>query len=448
FDDESRRRFLSTLESLFTQEIDARDGGDNPRSHEAVALTMREAVRLLELGDEATATDIRGLTASLQSLARRPDTLRRFAEAIGNPANRGSSSAVGAPRVAPPLSPRFGEAMWRLQAGAFQREVEMTEAAIAEHTVVDSGLLHTGDTDPRDLHWLAGTHVRLGALALWEDGPITGPLRIAGTYGAITDGLNLIDSLVTVESFPPWPLISSMTSREVCVVIALKTTERDWGILALVADVEPATTREAYQHWAALLCAALESQRLQEAVSRSALFDPLTGLPNRQLFVREVEHSLAQWRRSGTPFAVLFLDLDGFKLINDSFGHHVGDLVLKAVGEDIQRELRSVDTAARFGGDEFVILLANTEPEGARLAALRVQAALAAPHRFDEQQMPIGASVGVATSRNGYASAEAILRDADAAMYRAKDTRPGTTVVFDLPLTGDDAGGATSPAPG
>src|SRR5690606_25500601 len=165
--------------------------------------------------------------------------------------------------------------------------------------------------------------------------------------------------------------------REVCVVVPVKTPERDWGLLAVVAEIDPTTARETYQHWAALLCAALESQRREEEVRRSALFDALTGLPNRQLFVQQLEQALARWKRSATPFSVLFLDLDGFKLINDSLGHQMGDMVLQTVGAKLKQQLRAVDTAARFGGDEFVILLADTDADSALLVIRRVQSELA-----------------------------------------------------------------------
>src|SRR5690606_35262813 len=125
---------------------------------------------------------------------------------------------------------------------------------------------------------------------------------------------------------------------------------------------ETTTARETFQHWAALLCAALESQHRQAELRRTALFDSLTDLPNRQLFVQQLEQAISRWKRDGTPYSVLFLDLDGFKLINDSLGHQMGDRVLKTVGTEIARQLRGVQTAARFGGDEFVILLADTEP--------------------------------------------------------------------------------------
>ena len=218
------------------------------------------------------------------------------------------------------------------------------------------------------------------------------------------------------------------------MVVPVSTRERDWGLLAVVAVIDPTTASETFQHWAALLCTSLESQRLQEVVRRSALFDALTGLPNRQLFVRQLEHALALWRRSQTPFAVLFLDVDGFKLINDSLGHQMGDRVLIAVGADIKEELRSVDTGARFGGDEFVILLNDTDAAGALAVAQRVQARLAKVHEFDGHEIVTRASIGIATSVIDYASAEEVLHDADTAMYRAKSAEPGTVAFFDAPM--------------
>ena len=167
---------------------------------------------------------------------------------------------------------------------------------------------------------------------------------------------------------------------------------------------------------------------------KSALYDALTGLPNRQLFLERLEYALALWQRSGTPFAVLFLDLDGFKLINDSLGHQMGDRVLTAVGARIVRELRAVDTGARFGGDEFVMLLADTDPAGALVVAKRVQAALAEVHELDGHEIATRASLGIATSAIGYTSAEEVLRDADTAMYRAKSAEPGTLAIFDAAM--------------
>ena len=174
---------------------------------------------------------------------------------------------------------------------------------------------------------------------------------------------NLVDSRLTAETFPPEQLVETVVAvdGEICVVVPVRTTTRDWGLLAVVGAIDSTSARETYQHWAALLCASLESQRLQEEVRRSALYDSLTGLPNRRLFLEKLKAAIALRGRSGAQFGVLFLDLDGFKLINDSLGHQMGDRVLTAVGDRIGAELRAVDTGARFGGDEFAILLHDTD---------------------------------------------------------------------------------------
>jgi len=404
--------------------------------HDAVRATVRDAVHLLESGDNVTTAQIQTLTTSLQRLTSRPETLHRFGDAIADYAQRVRTSTVPTTDGRLPASARVAAALWKVQAGAFLRRAETTETAIVEQYVVDAGLLDTGHSDPRDLRWLTGTHVKAGVLALWEDGPSCGRLQIVGTYDSAKTLPDLVGAVMPTEHFPPEPLIAQAvaTDREVCVVVPVSTPERDWGLFAVVGEIDTTTARETYQHWAALLCASLESQRLQETVRKSALYDALTGLPNRQLFLIQLEHALAQWQRSRTPFAVLFLDLDGFKLINDSLGHQMGDRVLTGVGSRIVRELRSVDTGARFGGDEFVILLADTDPGGAAVVAQRVQAALADVHDFDGHKIATQASMGIATSAIEYTSAEDVLRDADTAMYRAKSAEPGTVAFFDAAM--------------
>jgi diguanylate cyclase (GGDEF)-like protein len=315
-------------------------------------------------------------------------------------------------------------------------QAEITDSAIIEQFVVDAGLLDAGGSDPRDLRWLTGTRVKAGVLALWEDGNGRKLLKVVGVYDPAEVVPIVVGTMLSSEEFPPEPLIVGATAggREACVVVPVSTKERDWGLLAVVAEIDPTTARETLQHWAALLCASLESQRLQEVVRRSALFDALTGLPNRQFFVKQLEHALALWQRSQTPFAVLFLDVDGFKLVNDSLGHQMGDRVLVAVGADITQELRSVDTGARFGGDEFVILLTDTDAAGALVVAQKVQARLAKVHEFGGHEIVVRASIGIATSVIDYVSAEDVLHDADTAMYQAKSAEPGTVAFFDAPM--------------
>jgi len=143
-----------------------------------------------------------------------------------------------------------------------------------------------------------------------------------------------------------------------------------------------------------------------------------------------LEHSLALWRRFATPFAVIFLDLDGFKAINDTFGHPAGDRVLAEVGTRLHAALRTVDTGARFGGDEFAILLHDVASGDVMRVVRRVQAGLAPVLDLDGHAVTIRASLGVTTSEIEYASAEDVLRDADIAMYQAKAGRRGAVSFF------------------
>ena len=424
------------LQQVLLRELRTGDEVLDRRSHDAVATTVLDAVLLLELGAKATTAQIRALATSLRRLTSSPDTLRRFTDAMTDYAQRAEISTASTTSDTPPVSARVAAALWKVQAGAFLHQTEITDVAIAEQYVVDAGLLETGGSDPRELQWLTGTHVKAGVLALWEDGPSSGRLRIVGAYDPAKALPDLVDTIMPSEDFPPEPLIATgaVAGREVCLVVPVSSREKDWGLLAVVAEIDPTTARETYRHWAGLLCAALESQHRQEEVRRSALFDGLTGLPNRQLFIQQLEQALARWKRSGTPFTVLFLDLDGFKLINDSLGHQMGDRVLKTVADAISRELRAVDMAARFGGDEFMILLSDTEPGRAMVATRRVQAALAQVRDFDGHEIVTRASIGIASSAVEYTSAEEVLRDADAAMYRAKATEPGTVAFFDAPM--------------
>ena len=175
-------------------------------------------------------------------------------------------------------------------------------------------------------------------------------------------------------------------------------------------------------------------KELEEQLRESATHDTVTGLPNRRLFLDRLRVAVAQSRRSGIPFAVLFLDLDGFKVVNDSLGHEIGDRLLVEVGCRLESQLRDVDTAARFGGDEFAVLLNDIDPADILPAANRLLEALHAPARIDGHELTLGASMGIATSAVTYKSAEDVLRDADTAMYAAKATDRGSLEFFDVAM--------------
>jgi len=165
-----------------------------------------------------------------------------------------------------------------------------------------------------------------------------------------------------------------------------------------------------------------ERERAEQRLVHETLHDSLTGLPNRSFLYDALERALARLRRDPNHgFAVLFLDLDRFKVVNDSVGHLVGDEMLKEAGVRLTACVRSPDVVARLGGDEFALLLEDTQaPEDACHVAQRVIAALSEPMRIAGKELFTSASIGIALSHERYRSAEELLRDADVAMYRAK----------------------------
>jgi diguanylate cyclase (GGDEF)-like protein len=169
---------------------------------------------------------------------------------------------------------------------------------------------------------------------------------------------------------------------------------------------------------------------LQQAVTdaaRQARQDPLTGLPNRTDFLEKLRGAVHLQR----PLSVLFLDLDDFKLVNDTLGHPVGDALLRLVGERIVAHVRGDDVVARLGGDEFAVLLCSTPPEQAERAAERIRQSLSQPFHLPGHLVSVGASTGVVLcSDAGEDSAEELLRDADVAMYQAKALGKGRAVLF------------------
>ena len=182
-------------------------------------------------------------------------------------------------------------------------------------------------------------------------------------------------------------------------------------------------------YWQGVLTDVTTSKTLEEQLRRRAFHDQLTGLPNRQLFVERLVRALGRTRRSGRKVAVLFIDLDGFKVVNDSLGHETGDLLLVAIGERLRRRLRPGDTLARFGGDEFVVLLEEVKhSDDATEVAGRITESLERPFVVGEHKLFVNASIGVALSTARTTSPEDLLRDADTAMYLAKDEHAGYRV--------------------
>ena len=172
---------------------------------------------------------------------------------------------------------------------------------------------------------------------------------------------------------------------------------------------------------------------MEERLEYLAFHDPLTDLANRPLFVDRLEQVLKRTRhQQDHKVAVLFMDLDGFKVVNDSLGHEVGDRLLIAVAEGLRSCLRPEDILARFGGDEFVLLLEDVEsPEDAVRVAERLVAVLLEPFKLLGRELFVTVSIGVALSGARWKRPEDLLRDADTAMYEAKEELASGYRVFD-----------------
>ncbi|MHB1074401.1 putative bifunctional diguanylate cyclase/phosphodiesterase [Thiobacillus sp.] len=192
-----------------------------------------------------------------------------------------------------------------------------------------------------------------------------------------------------------------------------------------------------------LIVATIEARKLAEQVQAAkteldhlAHHDVLTGLPNRILLHDRLAQAIALARRSGKPLAVLFMDLDRFKHINDSLGHGVGDQLLQSVGQRLLACVRQSDTISRQGGDEFVALMPDIDhAEDAALAAQKMLAATALPHRIEQHDLHIGVSIGISIYPDDGPDAETLIKHADTAMFHAKDKGRNTYAFFEQKMT-------------
>ncbi|MEO5709455.1 MAG: EAL domain-containing protein [Nocardioidaceae bacterium] len=251
------------------------------------------------------------------------------------------------------------------------------------------------------------------------------------------------DDVIDDPSFPHVTATTQYGMRS-ALCCPIPGGEHPWGIVG-ASGTDP-------RHWteddiafvesvAATLGAAVRRQELEAQLQHQALHDPLTGLPNRALVRDRIDNALGRSARRGSMLAVLLLDLDDFKTVNDSLGHGSGDDLLTELAVRFERVVRDGDTVARLGGDEFVVVCeeVSSEQDVAFVAeALLEQCATSV--QLGDRRVSLSASVGVALAVAGEASTAGLLSEADIAMYRAKRDRPGTYRIFDEAMRGDVLG--------
>ena len=221
---------------------------------------------------------------------------------------------------------------------------------------------------------------------------------------------------------------------EVPIVVLAEHDDEDEAVTVVKAgaqdylirsDLSPALLRRAVMY-------AIERKRLEAQLAHRALHDSLTGLPNRALFLDRLGVALDRSRRNNASIAVLFLDVDNFKQINDSLGHAAGDRVLSGLADRLQSMLRPMDTVARFGGDEFTFLFEElTSEREVILIAERIGRAVRLPIHLEEADTAVTVSIGISIVTDPTTSAETVIREADSAMYRAKQLGRSRYELFD-----------------
>jgi diguanylate cyclase (GGDEF)-like protein/PAS domain S-box-containing protein len=329
---------------------------------------------------------------------------------------------------------RLGERA--LQNGDPQELMEAATELIRKVEGIHSACIWELDRDGRRLNLragLEGSAVGAGRRVSASRDSHAGAALDSGTHAVVPDW-----EQETRHTMPPVLRVFGAASS---LAVVIDGKSRPFGVL----DVH-ATERHRFsakdlpfvQAAANVLADAIERHKADQALRYRVLHDSLTGLPNRLSFVDTLAESLAKATISGSPVGILFLDLDHFKLINDSLGHHAGDSLLRAVAPRLRSHLRPGDIVARFGGDEFGILIDRLADEGEAVTiADRVAAAFGQPFTIDGVDHFVSASIGVAISNGSAerpANAELLIRDADAAMYRAKEGGRSRCVLFDAEM--------------
>ena len=416
---DGRRRLGRRLaEVLPAAEADAAARGVQAAEHAAAATA--DALLAAAAGDSsgigAATDDLQDLLATSPTL----ETLRVISRAI-------QEYADGLPLGDAPAATRVGHGVQAimLSLGRSHSRAQLADklhlrSLISINYTLSMAMLHRRDVEPRDPSWLGLTTATAGSIAL--RGPDGELVRTPGWRRY--PGPPIPAGPTAIASFPPVELLDAAEPGETVFVVRAKVGDSDRGWLALVDVVENRVEdgREMVNQCAALLTVALDRRDQEEQLLREAQSDRLTGLPNRSSFVAALENR----QTYDGPAVVLFLDLDGFKRVNDTLGHHTGDRLLVGVADRLRQCLGAGDLAARFGGDEFLVLLDDIAP-GPELTEVigRIHDAICAPYTLGERVVRVGVSIGSAACVAG-ATAQHLLQEADLSMYDVKAARRAT----------------------
>jgi diguanylate cyclase (GGDEF)-like protein len=204
-----------------------------------------------------------------------------------------------------------------------------------------------------------------------------------------------------------------------------------WQIISVVHD-----KNDKVAEYVSLFIDITQKKRSEAEIVYRANYDALTGLPNRNLLSERLGQAIKQARRESSSVAVMFVDLDFFKQVNDTLGHAIGDRLLQSVAERMRLCVRETDTIARLGGDEFVVLLADIESSAAAgVVAEKIISEMVTPFKLDGHEIHIGASIGITLFPDDGTDVETLFRNADLAMYRAKNAGRNNAQFFEITLT-------------
>jgi diguanylate cyclase (GGDEF)-like protein/PAS domain S-box-containing protein len=323
-----------------------------------------------------------------------------------------------------------------LQDGDPRSLMEEAVSLMAEIDGVERACIWEVSRDDGDLRLRVGLD---GAAA--RDGERSAAGRDSHAGAALDSGLHVIVDDWSLERRFSMPAALRALGVSSSLAVPIDGKERPFGVLD-VHSTEPSRFTPQDVHFvqasANVLADAIERHFADQALRHRVLHDSLTGLPNRLSFVDALNEALRRAAAPEAPVGILFLDLDHFKLINDSMGHHAGDELLRAVAPRLRAHLRPGDVVARFGGDEFGILVDRLADEAEAVAiADRVAAAFAEPYSTGGAEHFVTASLGIAVARPSASEpvdAEQLIRDADAAMYRAKERGRARCELFDAEM--------------